>query len=33
MLNVKNVFDNVLHVKLLYNFKKRDINEKIIKWI
>ena len=31
MLNVKSVFDNVFHVKLLYNLKKRNINKKIIK--
>ena len=31
MLNVKNVFDNVSHVKLLYNLKKRSINERVIK--
>ena len=33
MLNIKRIFDNVSHVKLLHNFKKRNINEKIIKWI
>ena len=31
MLNVKNVFDNIFHVILFHNFKKRNINEKIIK--
>ena len=31
MLNVKGVFDNVSHVKLLYNFEKQDINERVIK--
>ena len=33
MLNVKDVFDNVSHVRLLHNLKKWDINERIIKWI
>ena len=33
MLNVKNAFDNVFHVKLLYNLRKWDINKKVIKWI
>ena len=33
MLNVKGVFDNVFHVRLLHNLKKRDINKRIIKWI
>ena len=33
MLNVKGVFDNVSHVRLLHNLRKRDINERVIKWI
>ena len=33
MLNVKSAFDNVSHIKLLHNFKKRGINERVIKWI
>ena len=31
MLNVKSVFDNVFHVRLLHNLKKRDINKEVIK--
>ena len=33
MLNVKDVFDNVLYPRLLYNLRKRDISEKAINWI
>ena len=29
MLNVKDVFDNVFHLKLLYNLKKKNISEKV----
>ena len=31
MLNVKDAFDNIFHVKLLHNLRKRDINKKVIK--
>lgn len=33
MLNVKDVFDNVFHLKLLYNLKKKNISEKVTRWI
>ena len=33
MLNVKNAFNNVFYFKLLHNLRKKDMNEKITRWI
>lgn len=33
LLDVSGAFDNVLHVRLLHDLRKRRVDEKIVKWI
>lgn len=33
MLDVSGAFDNISHVRLLHNLRKRKIDEKTVRWI
>jgi hypothetical protein len=33
LLDVSGAFDNVLHARLLYDLRKRRVDEKTVKWI